>query len=142
MIDCVKVQPHLLFLIWPQLEPFFTFWTLPSIFFLLGSGSKTFLDLISFRGYFNIPHIYIMLFLAYYLFALYLSTNANYNSHYATYTFLVYKFGNLQAKMLIDLGVGFKDSTGKHKVILTILLEIMYSVYRSLTKIQVNNNHT
>ena len=53
----------------------------------------------------------------------------------------MYKFGNLQAKMLIDLGVDFKDPTGKHKVILTILLEIMYSVYRSLTKIYVNNNH-
>ena len=52
------------------------------------------------------------------------------------------KFGNLQVKILIDLGVGFKDSTGKHKVILTKLLEMMYSVYRSLTKIQVNNNHT
>ena len=37
MIDCVKVQPHLLFLIWLQLGPFFTFW--------LGSGSKTFLGL-------------------------------------------------------------------------------------------------
>ena len=42
----------------------------------------------------------------------------------------MYKFGNLQVKILIDLGVGFKDSAGKHKVILTILLEIMYSVYR------------
>ena len=90
MIDCVKVQPHLLFLIWPQLEPFFTFWTLPSNFFGWGQIQKPILDLISYRGYFNIPHIYIMLFLAYYLFALYLSTNANYNSHYATYTFLGY----------------------------------------------------
>ena len=53
----------------------------------------------------------------------------------------MYKSSNLQVKILIDLGVGFKDSTGKHKVILTKLLEMMYSVYRSLTKIQVNNNH-
>ena len=41
---------------------------------------------------------------------------------------LLYKFGSLQLKMLIDLGVGFKDSKGRNKVILTILLEIMYSV--------------
>ena len=34
----------------------------------------------------------------------------------------------LAIKMLIDLGVSFKDSKGKNKVILTILLEIMYSV--------------
>ena len=32
MIDCVKVQPHLLFLIWPQLGPFSLFWSLPSNF--------------------------------------------------------------------------------------------------------------
>ena len=42
--------------------------------------------------------------------------------------FLHTKFGILQLKMLIDLGVGFKDSKGRNKVILTILLEIMYSV--------------
>ena len=40
---------------------------------------------------------------------------------------MLYKFGTLQLKMLIDLGVGFKDSKGSNKVILTILLEIMYS---------------
>ena len=34
----------------------------------------------------------------------------------------------LAIKILIDSGVGFKDSKGKNKVILTILLEIMYSV--------------
>ena len=34
----------------------------------------------------------------------------------------------LAIKILIDLGVSFKDSKGKNKVILTILLEIMYSV--------------
>ena len=34
----------------------------------------------------------------------------------------------LTIKILIDSGVGFKDSKGKNKVILTILLEIMYSV--------------
>ena len=34
----------------------------------------------------------------------------------------------LAIKILIDLGVGFKDSKGKNKAILTILLEIMYSV--------------
>ena len=43
-------------------------------------------------------------------------------------TSLLYKFGSLQLKMLIDHGVGFKDSKGRNKVILTILLEIMYSV--------------
>ena len=69
---------------------FFHFLDPSEHFFCWGQVQKPFLDLISFRGYFNIPHIYIMLFLAYYLFALYLSTNANYNSHYATYTFLGY----------------------------------------------------
>ena len=34
----------------------------------------------------------------------------------------------LAIKILIDSGVGFKDSKGKNKAILTILLEIMYSV--------------
>ena len=52
------------------------------------------------------------------------------NSVSRTYLLLVFlhtKFGSLQLKMLIDLGVDFKDSKGKDKVILTILLEIMYS---------------
>ena len=38
MIDCVKVQTHLLFLIWPQLGPF---WILPELFLEFWSGSKT-----------------------------------------------------------------------------------------------------
>ena len=35
----------------------------------------------------------------------------------------LYKSSNLQVKILIDLGVGFKDSTGKHKLILTNYLK-------------------
>ena len=45
LIDCVKVQPHILFLIWPQLGPFFTFWSLPSNFFGWGQVQKPFWDL-------------------------------------------------------------------------------------------------
>ena len=45
MIDCVKVQPHLLFLICPQLGLFFcNFWTLRRNY-LVGSGSNFFWDL-------------------------------------------------------------------------------------------------
>ena len=44
MIDCVKVQSHLLFLIWPIWNLFCTFWTIWSNF-LVGVSFKTFLGL-------------------------------------------------------------------------------------------------
>ena len=47
MIDCVKVQPHLLFLIRSQLGPFFWhFWDPLELFVGLGSGSKKFWGLL------------------------------------------------------------------------------------------------
>ena len=45
MIDCVKVQPHLLFLLWPQLGPFLHFLDPSEQFFGWGQVQKYFWDL-------------------------------------------------------------------------------------------------
>ena len=53
----------------------------------------------------------------------------------------VYKSSNLQVKILIDLGVGFKDSTGKHKLILTNYLKWYIPYTEVWQKNKLTNNH-
>ena len=64
MINCVKVQPHLLFLIWPQLGRFFHSLDPSEQFFWLGSGSKTFsgLTYVDNHFWFLEVHIYFFVF--------------------------------------------------------------------------------